>query len=226
VEGLLVFAKALSFAGSVGTKILASSTSQAPLSLKRSSGVRRGGRDSSSFAAAGWRQRMPGGDFEEGSSRNARALHSAPSASEGSRGQPRWQPEDGARKSPTLSAGPFQLAAEWPPLRRRLLRQRKRTTSPARGATIRCGRGYRRSRVCPYVESSLQKSVSGDGPHEAHIPNVLKGSGREQGPSPRMKILASYTRALRVPVLTRGSLAAPQTLRGRPGVTRSRSLET
>jgi hypothetical protein len=112
VEGLLVFAKALSFAGSVGTKILASSTSQAPLSLKRSSGVRRGGRDSSSFAAAGWRQRMPGGDFEEGSSRHARALHSAPSASEGSRGQPRWQPEDGARKSPTLSAGPFQLAAE------------------------------------------------------------------------------------------------------------------
>jgi hypothetical protein len=80
-------------------------------------------------------------------------------------------------------------------------RQRKRTTSPARGATVRCGRGYWRSRVCPYVESSLQKSVGGDGLKKRPFPTLCLTARewRERRSSPRKTILASCTRAMRVP---------------------------
>jgi len=61
------------------------------LALKRSSGARRGGRDSKSFAAAGWRQGTPGGESRRGTHAKARVLHSTPSAPKGSRGQPRWR---------------------------------------------------------------------------------------------------------------------------------------
>jgi len=54
VEGILVLGKTFSFAGGAGMSTLATSKSQPPLALKRSGGGRRGGRDSKSFAAAGW----------------------------------------------------------------------------------------------------------------------------------------------------------------------------
>jgi len=80
-------------------------------------------------------------------------------------------------------------------------RQRKRTTSPARGATIRCGRGYWRSRVCPYVESGLQKSVGGDGLKKRSFPTfcLTARDWRERRSNPRKTILARCTRAMRVP---------------------------
>jgi hypothetical protein len=90
--------------------------------------------------------------IEEGSSRNAGALHSSPSASEGS-GSPSQGGISGVSlagsRRRTLSAESFWLAADALPLRRQTRRQRKRTTSPARGATIRCGRGYWRSMGVP-----------------------------------------------------------------------------
>jgi len=105
---------------------------------------------------------------EEGHSRtheNApRVLHSSPSTPKGSCGQHRWQSEVYAsdRIFPARRGNVGSSESS--------IRQRKRTTSPARGATIRCGRGYWRSRVCPYVESSLQKSVSGNGPKKRRFP--------------------------------------------------------
>jgi len=113
-------------------------------------------------------------------------------------------------------------------LRRQTRRQRKRTTSSARSATIRCGRGYWRSRVCPYVESSLQKSVGGDGPKEAHIPDVLpNGKGwRERGSSPRKTILASHTRHARSCDSPEEASESRKALRGKPWATRSRKSET
>lgn len=59
------------------------------------------------------------------------------------RGQPRWQSKAYAFDRI------FLARCGCPPLRRRTRRQRKRTTSPARGATIRCGRGYWRSMGVP-----------------------------------------------------------------------------
>jgi len=52
------------------TRTLVSSTSQAPMALKRSGGARRSGRDSKSFAAAGWRH----GGVRQGSRRGAHAM--------------------------------------------------------------------------------------------------------------------------------------------------------
>lgn len=55
--------------------------------------------------------------------------------------------------------------------------------------------GARRS--CPYVESSLQKSVGGNGP-EKRGSQRFKGEARERGSSPRMTILArKHTRIAR-----------------------------
>jgi len=89
VEGTPVFWNVLSFAGVHGNEDLGQHASQASQSpkrraLKKSGDARRGGGHSKSFAATGWR---PGGarqGHEEGSSRNARALHSALSTRMGS----------------------------------------------------------------------------------------------------------------------------------------------
>jgi len=55
--------------------------------------------------------------------------------------------------------------------------------------------------VCPYVESSLQKSVGGNGLKKRPFPTfcLTAREWRERGPSPRKTILASFTRAMRVP---------------------------
>jgi len=122
VEGILVFGKAFSFAGGVGTKALATSTSQPLLALKRSGGGRRGGRDSNSFAAAMVVTKNARRGIEEGSSRNAGALHSSPSASKGF-GSPSQEGISGVSlagsRRRTLSAKSFWLAADALPPRRR-----------------------------------------------------------------------------------------------------------
>jgi len=89
VEGTSVFGKTFSFAGGRGNEDLGQHASQAPLSLKRSGGARRGGGHSKSFAATGWRRSGARQGREEGSSRNARVLRSALSARMGSCDRPR-----------------------------------------------------------------------------------------------------------------------------------------
>jgi len=89
VEGTPVFGKTFSFAGGRGNEDLDQHASQTSRSLKRSGGVRRGGGHSKSFAATGWRRRGARQGCEEGSSRNARVLHSALSARMGSCDRPR-----------------------------------------------------------------------------------------------------------------------------------------
>lgn len=55
--------------------------------------------------------------------------------------------------------------------------------------------------VCPYVESSLQKSVGGNGLKKRSFPTfcLTAREWRERGSSPRKTILARCTRAMRVP---------------------------
>lgn len=173
VEGILVFGKAFSFAGGAGTRALATSTSQPPLALKRSGGGRRGGRDSKSFAAAMVVTKNARRGIEEGSSRNAGALHSSPSASKGfgrpSQGGISGVSLAGSRRR-TLSAESFWLAAD-----ARLFGDGHAANARERQAP----RGARRSDagedigarwVCPYVESSLQKSVGGNGLKKRSFP--------------------------------------------------------
>jgi len=96
VEGTTTLRKTFSFAGGRGNESLGQHASQAcsrppkgGLALKRSEHVRRGGGHSKSFAATGWRPSGARQGHEEGSSRNARVLHSALSARESSRDRPR-----------------------------------------------------------------------------------------------------------------------------------------
>lgn len=129
-------ANTFSFAGGRGKRDLgqfekpSTVCSQKELSLKRRCGARRGGRDSKSFAAAGWRHGGARQGIEEGSSRNARVLHSTLSARMGSRGQPRWRWE--SLRSPIESV---RLAADGPPLRRRTSRN-VGETKPREGFTL------------------------------------------------------------------------------------------
>jgi hypothetical protein len=123
------------------------------LVLKRNSGGRRGGRDSKSFAATRWRRRMLGGESRRGAHAVRESFtHLRRPLGDFGQSLRKWRPllaglAGGRRR--TLSAKSLWLAADDLPLRSQTGRQRKRTTGPARGVTIRCGRGYWRSRVCP-----------------------------------------------------------------------------
>lgn len=105
---------------------------------------------------------------EEGSSRNARALHSALSAWVSSCGQPRWL-------QGVCALCRIHLARRgWPASPETVIARTQEKRSLVRGSRFRCGRGLRRSMVVPVRRICLQKSVSGDGPMK-RLPNVNRG---------------------------------------------------
>jgi len=135
VEGTSVFGKTFSFAGGRGNEDLGQHASQTPLSLKRSSGARRGGGLSKSYAATGWRRSGARQGHEEGSSRNARVLRSALSARMGSCGQPRWRQEFLPER--VCASCRIHLArCGWPASPETDIAQTQEKRSPARGRSF------------------------------------------------------------------------------------------
>jgi len=131
VKGLLVLGKAFSFAGGAGTKTSASSTSQAPQSLERErsqkerrSAARR--KRLQIFRSSGLATKDARRGIEEGHSRNARVLHSTPSAPKGSGFR-----ASGDRAFPAHRGMTASSETDRPPT--------QENAGSVRGATIRCG---------------------------------------------------------------------------------------
>jgi len=111
--------------------------------------------------------------IEEGSSRNAGALHSSPPASKGS-GRPSQGGISGVSlagsRKRTLSAESFWLAADALPPRRQLAANARERQAPRGARRSDAGEDIGARWVCPYVESSLQKSVGGNGLKKRSFP--------------------------------------------------------